>query len=168
MEDIFICFVYVYVEQVLDLFDVVNSVVCEVGIEEWIKLVLKVVEQFFFILLVLFVGYDGFDVLFDEVYLVYCLVEEVNDCYIVYFGQVLILLDIIVVNLVVYQLIGEFFVNWLDEVVYYVVENMFDVIIFDVDLVCVYCENLKNLWVVVVWQQWLCLLKQFGVEFSLG
>lgn len=167
-EDILTRFVHAYVEQVPDLLDAANSVAREAGIEERIKPVLKVAEQFFLTPPALLAGHDGLDALLDEAYLAHRLVEEVNDRYIAHFGQALIPLDTTVANLVAHQLIGEPFANRLDEAVHHAVENMLDATTFDADSARAYRENLKNLRVVAAWQQWPCLSKQLGVELSLG
>ena len=140
----------------------------EAGIEERIKPVLKVAEQFFLTPPALLAGHDGLDALLDEAYLAHRLVEEVNDRYIAHFGQALIPLDTTVANLVAHQLIGEPFANRLDEAVHHAVENMLDATTFDADSARAYRENLKNPRVVAAWQQWPCLSKQLGVELSRG
>ncbi|WP_033887380.1 hypothetical protein, partial [Pseudomonas aeruginosa] len=142
-EDILTRFVHAYVEQVPDLLDAANSVAREAGIEERIKPVLKVAEQFFLTPPALLAGHDGLDALLDEAYLAHRLVEEVNDRYIAHFGQALIPLDTTVANLVAHQLIGEPFANRLDEAVHHAVENMLDATTFDADSARAYRENLK-------------------------
>ncbi|MGV8644199.1 hypothetical protein ACV35T_32590, partial [Pseudomonas aeruginosa] len=74
-EDILTRFVHAYVEQVPDLLDAANSVAREAGIEERIKPVLKVAEQFFLTPPALLAGNDGLDALLDEAYLAHRLVE---------------------------------------------------------------------------------------------
>lgn len=161
-------FVHAYIEQVPDFLDAANTVAREAGIEDRIKPVLKLAEQFFLTPPGLLDGHDGLDALLDEAYLAHRLVEEVNDRYIAHFSQPLIPLDTTVANLVAHQLIGEPFANQLDEAVHHAVNGMLDENTFSADSAQSYRARLNDPQVVMAWQQWPCLSKQFGVELELG
>lgn len=160
-------FVHAYIEQVPDFLDAAASVAREAGIEERIKPVLKLAEQFFLTPPALLDGHDGLDALLDEAYLAHRLVEEVNDRYIAHFNQPLIPLDTTVANLVAHQLIGEPFANQLDEAVHHAVDGMLDESTFASDSAQNYRVRLNDPQVVTAWQQWPCLSRQFGVELRL-
>ncbi|WP_152218909.1 hypothetical protein [Pseudomonas sp. SCB32] len=160
-------FVHAYIEQVPDFLDAAASVAREAGIEERIKPVLKLAEQFFLTPPALLNGHDGLDALLDEAYLAHRLVEEVNDRYIAHFNQPLIPLDTTVANLVAHQLIGEPFANQLDEAVHHAVDGMLDEGTFSSDAARGYRARLNDPQVVMAWQQWPCLSRQFGVELRL-
>lgn len=161
-------FVHAYIEHVPDFLDAANTVAREAGIEDRIKPVLKLAEQFFLTPPGLLDGHDGLDALLDEAYLAHRLVEEVNDRYIAHFSQPLIPLDTTVANLVAHQLIGEPFANQLDEAVHHAVNGMLDESTFSADSAQSYRARLNDPQVVMAWQQWPCLSKQFGVELELG
>ncbi|MFV3367028.1 hypothetical protein ACNFH5_02495 [Pseudomonas sp. NY15435] len=161
-------FVHAYIEQVPDFLDAANSVARAAGIEDRIKPVLKLAEQFFLTPPALLDGHDGLDALLDEAYLAHRLVEEVNDRYIAHFNQPLIPLDTTVANLVAHQLIGEPFANQLDEAVHHAVNGMLDDSTFSAESAVSYRARLNDPQVVMAWQQWPCLSRQFGVELELG
>lgn len=160
-------FAHAYIEQVPDFLDAAASVAREAGIDERIKPVLKLAEQFFLTPPALLDGHDGLDALLDEAYLAHRLVEEVNDRYIAHFNQALIPLDTTVANLVAHQLIGEPFANQLDEAVHHAVDGMLDEDAFSSDAAQGYRARLNDPQVVTAWQQWPCLSRQFGVELRL-
>ncbi|PJI48034.1 MAG: hypothetical protein CTR55_14810 [Pseudomonas sp.] len=161
-------FVHAYIEQVPDFLDAAHAVAREAGIEEHIKPVLKLAEQFFLTPPDLLDGHDGLDALLDEAYLAHRLVEEVNDRYIAHFNQPLIPLDTTVANLVAHQLIGEPFANQLDEAVHHAVDGMLDDSTFSAESAVSYRDRLNDPQVVMAWQQWPCLSRQLGVELELG
>ena len=86
-------FIAAYVEQVPDVLDAAANVAREAGIEARIRPVLRVAEQFFLQPPALMAGHEGLEGLLDEAYLAHRLVEEVNDRYILHFGQPLDLSD---------------------------------------------------------------------------
>ncbi|HLA31858.1 MAG TPA: hypothetical protein VJ047_12640 [Pseudomonas sp.] len=160
-------FVSAYIEQVPDVLDAANEVAREAGIEEQIKPVLKVAEQFFLQPPALMAGHDGLDGLLDEAYLAHRLVEEVNDRYIKHLGRPLIPLDTTVANLIAHQLIGEPFANQLDEAVHHAVDGMLDEDSFDQASVRAYRERLSDPHTEAAWKRWPCLSGQLGVELQL-
>lgn len=160
-------FVHAYIEQVPDFLEAANSVAREAGIEDRIKPVLGLAEQFFLTPPVMLDGHDGLDALLDEAYLAHRLVEEVNDRYIAHFNKPLIPLDTTVANLVAHQLIGEPFANHLDEAVHHAVDGMLDENTFSTESAVNYSARLNDPQVVMAWQQWPCLSRQFGVELRL-
>ncbi|CAD5106693.1 hypothetical protein [Zestomonas carbonaria] len=160
-------FVIAYVEQVPDVLVAANQVAREAGIEEQVKPVLKVAEQFFLEPPALMAGHDGLDGLLDEAYLAHRLVEEVNDRYITHLGQPLIPLDTTVANLIAHQLIGEPFANQLDEAVHHAVEGMLPEDAFSQESVQAYRQRLSSPQIEAAWKRWPCLSQQLGVELEL-
>lgn len=161
-------FVHAYIEQVPEFLDAAANVARNAGIEERIKPVLKVAEQFFLTPPALLEGHDGLDALLDEAYLAHRLVEEVNDRYIAHFGQPLIPLDTTVANVVAHQLIGEPFANQLDEAVHQAAESMLEESIFTSPAAQAYRTRLSDPQTVSAWKQWPCLSRRFGVELHLN
>ncbi|MBS7662783.1 hypothetical protein I0D00_12640 [Pseudomonas lalucatii] len=160
-------FVTAYIEQVPDVLDAAQQVAREAGIEEGIKPVLKVAEQFFLQPPALMEGHEGLDGLLDEAYLAHRLVEEVNDRYSSHLGRPLIPLDTTVANLIAHQLIGEPFANQLDEAVHHAVDGMLDEERFGQASVRAYRERLNDPHTEAAWQRWPCLSAQLGVELVL-
>lgn len=161
-------FVHAYIEQVPEFLDAAANVARDAGIEDRIKPVLKVAEQFFLTPPALLEGHDGLDALLDEAYLAHRLVEEVNDRYIAHFGQPLIPLDTTVANVVAHQLIGEPFANQLDEAVHQAAESMLEESIFTSATAQAYRARLSDPQTVSAWKQWPCLSRRFGVELHLN
>ncbi|WP_160285431.1 hypothetical protein ACA097_12245 [Pseudomonas sp. QL9] len=161
-------FVHAYVEQVPEFLEAAANVARDAGIEDRIKPVLKVAEQFFLTPPSLLDGHDGLDALLDEAYLAHRLVEEVNDRYIAHFGQPLIPLDTTVANVVAHQLIGEPFANQLDEAVHQAAESMLEESIFNSPTAQAYRARLSDPQTVSAWKQWPCLSRRFGVELHLN
>lgn len=161
-------FVHAYVEQVPEFLEAAANVARDAGIEDRIKPVLKVAEQFFLTPPSLLDGHDGLDALLDEAYLAHRLVEEVNDRYIAHFGQPLIPLDTTVANVVAHQLIGEPFANQLDEAVHQAAESMLEESIFNSPTAQAYRARLSDPHTVSAWKQWPCLSRRFGVELHLN
>lgn len=160
-------FVAAYIEQVPDVLDAANSVAREAGIEEQIKPVLKLAEQFFLSPPSVMEGHQGLDALLDESYLAHRLVEEVNDRYITHLGQPLIPLDTTVANLIAHQLIGEPFANQLDEAVQHTMDGLLDDSVFQQSSVQDYRARLSSPQTLAAWQSWPCLSRQLGVELGL-
>ncbi|WP_439886947.1 hypothetical protein ACSX1C_15970 [Pseudomonas sp. MBLB4123] len=160
-------FVAAYIEQVPDVLDAAQQVAREAGIEERIKPVLKVAEEFFLQPPALMQGHEGLDGLLDEAYLAHRLVEEVNDRYSAHLGRPLIPLDTTVANLIAHQLIGEPFANQLDGAVHHAVEGMLDADSFSQASVRAYRERLSDPQTEAAWQRWPCLSGQLGVELVL-
>ncbi len=96
-------FVTSYVEQVPDVLDAAHAVAREAGIEAQAKPVLNLAEAFFLSPPALLDGHQGLEAILDEAYLAHRLVEEVNDRYILHFGQPLIPLDTTAANLVAHR-----------------------------------------------------------------
>ncbi|GLZ86249.1 hypothetical protein Pres01_23000 [Metapseudomonas resinovorans] len=163
-------FIAAYVEQVPDVLDAAATVAREAGIESRIKPVLKVAEQFFLQPPALMAGHNGLEGLLDEAYLAHRLVEEVNDRYIVHFGQPLIPLDTTVANLIAHQLIGEPFANQLDEAVHHAVDGLLDEEVFSQPSAQAYRQQLHDPKVEEAWKRWPCMSEQLGVglELNLG
>ncbi|WP_397457663.1 hypothetical protein AB3464_16925 [Pseudomonas asplenii] len=160
-------FVTAYIDLVPELLDAANAVAREAGIESQIKPVLKIAEQFFLQPPSLLEGHVGLDSLLDEAYLAHRLVEEVNDLYIVHFGQTLIPLNTTVANLIAHQLIGEAFANQLDEAVHHAVDAMLDKESFALESVEAYRDRLNSPDTEAAWKRWPCLSRQLGVELEL-
>lgn len=161
-------FVHAYVEQVPEFLDAAANVARNAGIEDRIKPVLNVAEQFFLTPPALLDGHDGLDALLDEAYLAHRLVEEVNDRYIAHFGQPLIPLDTTVANVVAHHLIGETFANQLDEAVHQAAESMLEESIFNSPTAQAYRARLSDPQTISAWKQWPCLSRRFGVELHLN
>lgn len=166
-KDALVRFVAAYIDQVPDILDAANQVARDAGIEDQIKPVLKVAEEFFLHPPALMVGHEGLDGMLDEAYLAHRLVEEVNDRYITHLGQPLIPLDTTVANLIAHQLIGEPFANELDEAVHHAVDGMLDARIFEQQSVQAYRGRLGSPNTHAAWLQWPCLSRQLGVELQL-
>ena len=160
-------FVSAYIEQVPDVLDAANSVAREAGIEDQVKPVLKVAEQFFLSPPDVMDGHQGLDALLDEAYLAHRLVEEVNDRYITHLGQPLIPLDTTVANVIAHQLIGEPFANQLDEAVHHALGGLLDEQVFQQSSVQEYRTRLSSPQTLAAWQSWPCLSRQLGVELGL-
>ncbi|MFI8482135.1 hypothetical protein ACIGCM_16345 [Pseudomonas sp. NPDC078700] len=160
-------FVTAYIEEVPQVIDAATEVAREAGIEDRIKPVLKVAEQYFLQPPALMSGHEGLDGLLDEAYLAHRLVEEVNDLYITHLGQPLIPLDTTVANLIAHQLIGEPFANQLDEAVHRTVVGMLNEDSFRQDSVVAYRERLSAPNTEAAWQRWPCFSEQLGVELVL-
>ncbi|AMB86209.1 hypothetical protein AWM79_13225 [Pseudomonas agarici] len=160
-------FVTTYIDLVPDLLDAANEVAREAGIESQITPVLKIAEQFFLQPPTLLDGHIGLASLLDEAYLAHRLVEEVNDLYIVHFGQALIPLDTTVANLIAHQLIGEDFANQLDGAVHHAVDEMLDEESFALESVEAYRDRLNDPNTEAAWKRQPCLSRQLGVELEL-
>lgn len=160
-------FVAAYIEQVPDVLDAAAAVASEAGIEDAIKPVLQVAEQFFLQPPALMAGHNGLEGLLDEAYLAHRLVEEVNDRYIAHFGRPLIPLDTTRANLIAHQLIGEPFANQLDEAVQHALAGMLDERVFAQPSAEAYRERLDAPNTVAAWQRWPCLSQRLGVELRL-
>lgn len=160
-------FVTAYIEEVPQVIDAATQVAREAGIDDRIKPVLKVAEQFFLQPPELMSGHEGLDGLLDEAYLAHRLVEEVNDLYITHLGQPLIPLDTTVANLVAHQLIGEPFANQLDEAVHHTVMSMLDKNSFMQDSVVAYRGRLSAPTTEAAWKRWPCFSEQLGVGLVL-
>lgn len=159
-------FVIAYIEEVPDVLDAAASVALEAGIEDAVKPVLKIAEQFFLQPPLLLDGHEGLEGLLDEAYLAHRLVEEVNDRYITHFGQPLIPLDTTRANLIAHQLIGEPFANQLDEAVQHALGEMLDEASFEQPSVQDYRERLAAPATCSAWQRWPCLSQQLGLELQ--
>ncbi len=160
-------FVTTYIDLVPDLLDAANEVAREAGIESQIVPVLKIAEQFFLQPPTILDGHIGLDSLLDEAYLAHRLVEEVNDLYIVHFGQALIPLDTTVANLIAHQLIGEEFANQLDEAVHHAIDEMLNEESFALESVEAYRDRLNDPNTKAAWKRQPCLSRQLGVELEL-
>lgn len=160
-------FVVAYVEQVPDVLVAANQVAREAGIEDQVKPVLKVAEEFFLQPPALMAGHEGLDGLLDEAYLAHRLVEEVNDRYIAHLGQPLIPLDTTVANLIAHQLIGEPFANQLDKAVHHAVDGMLPADAFEQASVDAYRQRLASPQTAEAWKRWPCLSQQLGVALNL-
>lgn len=160
-------FVIAYIEEVPDVLDAAAEVAREAGIEEAIKPVLKIAEQFFLQPPALMAGHEGLDGMLDEAYLAHRLVEEVNDRYIAYLGRPLIPLDTTRANLIAHQLIGEPFANQLDEAVHHALASMLDEASFAQPSVEAYRERLAAPDTESAWLRWPCLSRQLGVDLQL-
>ncbi|MDB6049086.1 MAG: hypothetical protein JWR17_1832 [Pseudomonas sp.] len=161
-------FVAAYIELVPDLLDAANEVAIEAGIENQIKPVLKIAEQFFLQPPAILTGHQGLDGLLDEAYLAHRLVEEVNDLYIKHFGQPLIPSNTTVASVIAHQLIGEAFANQLDEAVHHAVDQMLDEEGFALESVEAYREKLKSPETEAAWKRWPSLSRQLGVGLDLN
>lgn len=160
-------FVKAYIEEVPEIVEAANQVAREAGIEDQIKPVLKVAEQFFLQPPALMAGHEGLDGLLDEAYLAHRLVEEVNDRYIAHLGRPLIPLDTTVANVIAHQLIGEPFANQLDEAVHHTVDSMLSEASFQHASVAAYRERLSAPQTEAAWKRWPCFSAQLGVELVL-
>lgn len=160
-------FVAAYLDEVPELLDAAAEVAREAGIEDQVKPVLKVAEQFFLQPPALMEGHDGLDGLLDEAYLAHRLVEEVNDRYIAHLGRPLIPLDTTVANLVAHQLIGEPFANRLDEAVHHAVDGLLDERAFAQESVRSYRARLDDPSTESAWRRWPCLSRRLGVDLQL-
>jgi hypothetical protein len=160
-------FVAAYIELVPDLLDAANEVAIEAGIEDQIKPVLKIAEQFFLQPPAILQGHEGLDGLLDEAYLAHRLVEEVNDLYIKHFGQPLIPSNTTVASVIAHQLIGEEFANQLDEAVHHAVDEMLSDESFALESVEQYRDKLKSPETEAAWKRWPSLSRQLGVGLDL-
>ncbi|VXC88881.1 conserved hypothetical protein [Pseudomonas sp. 8Z] len=159
-------FVIAYIEEVPDVLDAAAEVAREAGIEDAIKPVLKIAEQFFQQPPALLAGHKGLAGLLDEAYLAHRLVEEVNDRYITYLGRPLIPLDTTRANLIVHRVIGEPFANQLDEAVHHALTVMLDEARFDKPSVEAYRARLAAADTESAWLRWPCLSRQLGVDLQ--
>lgn len=100
-------FVHVYVGEVPDLLEAAASVADQAGLDAQVRPLLRLAEAFFLSPPALLDGHHGLEAILDEAYLAHRLVEEVNDRYILHFGQPLIPLDTTAANLVAHALIGD-------------------------------------------------------------
>jgi hypothetical protein len=160
-------FVVAYIEQVPDLLDAAHEVALQAGIDTQIKPVLKIAEQFFSAPPAIMDGHEGLDGLLDEAYLAHRLVEEVNDLYIVHFGQPLIPVNTTVASVIAHQLIGEEFANQLDEVVHHAIDEMLDEDSFSLESVEAYRDQLSSPDTEAAWKRWPSLSRQLGVGLEM-
>ncbi|WP_296184921.1 hypothetical protein [Pseudomonas sp. UBA1879] len=160
-------FVNAYIDQVPDLLDAANDVAVQAGIEDQIKPVLKIAEQFFSAPPAIMDGHEGLDSLLDEAYLAHRLVEEVNDLYIGHLGQPLIPVNTTVASVIAHQLIGEDFANQLDEVVHHAIDEMLDEQSFSIESVEAYREHLASADTEAAWKRWPSLSRQLGVGLEM-
>lgn len=160
-------FVAAYIDQVPELLDAAHAVALEAGIEDQIKPVLKIAEQFFLQPPSIMDGHEGLDSLLDEAYLAHRLVEEVNDLYIKHFQQPLIPSNTTVASVIAHQLIGEAFANQLDEAVHHAVDEMLSDESFALESVEAYRDRLKSPETEAAWKRWPSLSRQLGVGLDL-
>jgi hypothetical protein len=160
-------FVTAYIDLVPDLLDAAHQVSIEAGIEEQIKPVLKIAEQFFIAPPAILNGHEGLDSLLDEAYLAHRLVEEVNDLYIRHLGRPLIPSNTTVASVIAHQLIGEAFANQLDEAVHHAVDQLLDEQSFELESVEAYRERLSSPDTDAAWRRWPCLSRQLGISLEL-
>ena len=161
--DVLTRFVTAYIDLVPDLLDAAHEVAVEAGIEGQIKPVLKIAEHFFTAPPAIMEGHEGLDSLLDEAYLAHRLVEEVNDLYIMHFGQPLIPSNTTVASVIAHQLIGEAFANQLDEAVHHAVDNLLDDDSFALESVEAYRERLSSPDTEAAWKRWPSLSRQLGI-----
>lgn len=161
--DVLTRFVTAYIDLVPDLLDAAHEVAVEAGIEGQIKPVLKIAEHFFTAPPAIMEGHEGLDSLLDEAYLAHRLVEEVNDLYIMHFGQPLIPSNTTVASVIAHQLIGEAFANQLDEAVHHAVDNLLDEDSFALESVETYRERLSSPDTEAAWKRWPSLSRQLGI-----
>jgi hypothetical protein len=160
-------FVIAYIEQVPDLLDAANEVAQQAGIEDQIKPVLRIAEEFFSAPPDIMNGHEGLDSLLDEAYLAHRLVEEVNDLYIKHFGQPLIPVNTTVASVIAHQLIGEAFANQLDEVVHHALDKMLNEDSFSLESVEAYRERLSSPDTQAAWKRWPSLSRQLGIGLEM-
>jgi hypothetical protein len=160
-------FVKAYIDQVPDLLDAAHGVAQEAGIEAQIKPVLKIAEHFFIHPPAIMDGHVGLDSLLDEAYLAHRLVEEVNDLYIMHFGQPLIPANTTVASVIAHQLIGEAFANQLDEAVHRAVDELLDEDSFSLESVEAYRERLSSPDTEAAWKRWPSLSGELGVGLEM-
>ena len=161
--DVLTRFVTAYIDLVPDLLDAAHEVAVEAGIEGQIKPVLKIADHFFTAPPAIMEGHEGLDSLLDEAYLAHRLVEEVNDLYIMHFGQPLIPSNTTVASVIAHQLIGEAFANQLDEAVHHAVDNLLDEDSFALESVETYRERLSSPDTEAAWKRWPSLSRQLGI-----
>lgn len=160
-------FVTAYIDQVPDLLDAANAVAQEAGIEEQIKPVLKIAEHFFVQPPAIMAGHEGLDSLLDEAYLAHRLVEEVNDLYIMHFGQPLIPANTTVASVIAHHLIGEGFANQLDEAVHHAVDELLNEDSFSLESVEAHRERLSSPDTESAWKRWPSLSRELGVGLEM-
>lgn len=157
-------FVHVYVGEVPDLLEAAASVADQAGLDAQVRPLLRLAEAFFLSPPALLDGHHGLEAILDEAYLAHRLVEEVNDRYILHFGQPLIPLDTTAANLVAHALIGYAFANRLDAAVQQACEVLLEARIFASDSAQRYREQLASPTLEAAWQRWPCLSRRLGVE----
>lgn len=160
-------FVSAYIDQVPDLLDAAFNVAQEAGIEDQIKPVLKIAEQFFLAPPAIMAGHHGLESLLDEAYLAHRLVEEVNDLYIMHLGRPLIQSDTTVASVIAHNLIGEAFANQLDEAVHHAVDELLNEDSFSLESVEAYRERLSSPDTEAAWKRWPSLSRQLGVGLEM-
>ncbi|MBV2133389.1 hypothetical protein KRX52_11355 [Pseudomonas sp. MAP12] len=158
-------FVQAYIERVPAQVEAAAEVASAAGLDAQITPVLRQAAKFLLSPPPFMQEYQGLAATLGEAYLVHRLVEEVNDRYIVHFGQPLIPLDTTVANLVAHQLIGEPLANQLDAAVYEASDTLQDERIFSGDSVARYRAQLAE---ARQEHAWPCLSHQLGIELQLA
>lgn len=158
-------FVRAYIGEMPAQMEAVARVAGEAGLDAQIEPALRLAEQFLLTPAQSPEGHDGLETLFAEAYLAHRLVEEINDRYIVHFGQPLTPFDTTVANLIAHRLLDEAFANRLDAAVQEIIDTLLDARIFAGDAVNHYREKLANAPQAAV-RHWPCLAQQLGIELQ--
>lgn len=155
-----------YIHHVPDFLDSLRESAGKAGIENHVFPFLKIAEDYFVAPPSLPNDHTGLMALMDEAYLAHRLFEEINDRYITRVGLPLIPWDMTLANVVAHQLVGEELANKLDALVHRTVSKMMSAeSSYHSESFKQYVKeeqgNVSN-----IWQQWPCLGKESGIDWS--
>lgn len=115
-------FIVAYIENVPNFIDAVREITLEANIQDYAETYLQIAQDYFLKPREAVAEHVGLRELMDQAYLAHRLMEEVNDRFMLRSSIPLVPMDMTMSNLIVHSLIGEPFVNELDEAVQYTVE----------------------------------------------
>lgn len=159
-------FVRAYIGEVPAQMEAVARVAVEAGLDAQIEPALSLAEQFLPPSAQSREGHDGLETLLAAAYLAHRLVEEINDRYIVHFGQPQTPFDTTVANLIAHRLLGESFANRLDAAVQEIIDTLIDARSFAGEAASQFREKLANAPQAAIRQHWPCLAQRLGIELQ--
>ena len=167
VSDTVLYFAMEYIHQVPDFLESIGKASEKAGITNYVFPFLKIAEDYFVSPPKLPNSHIGLLALMDESYLAHRLFEEVNDRYIAKVGLPLIPWDMTLANVVAHAIIGESLANQLDIVVHETAAAMINFESeYQSDTFSRYLKDTKGN-AIPVWQEWPCLSKTMGIDWSL-
>jgi hypothetical protein len=159
-------FVIRYIQQVPQMLEDLHQGAVEAGLLSYVSPILEVVESFFMAPPKELSKESGLAALMDEAFLAHRLFEEVNDTYIMRVGQPMIPFDMTMSNVIVHSLIGEPFVNELENVVTVATKGIFgeDKAYEENDKFLAFMDKKENDNLVKIAQHWPCMSTQMGLD----
>lgn len=162
-------FIVAYIENVPNFIDAVRDITLQANIQDYAETYLKLAEDFFLKPREVVAAHVGLRELLDQAYLAHRLMEEVNDRFMLRSSIPLVPMDMTMSNLIVHSLIGEPFVNELDEAVQFTVERMMmKESVYESEEFKAYVKAHKNNQWENELSSWPCLTDQLAIRLQLA